>query len=69
MLLIERESIKLEESLNEKDKSIESLEKMMGTMMMLNDALKNNVLDSNQAIKCLTEMKVCKNNITTEASS
>ncbi|VVC32145.1 Hypothetical protein CINCED_3A008171 [Cinara cedri] len=57
LIAIERESIKLEESIKEKDKSIESLEKIMGTMKMLNDALKNNVLDSNEAIKCLTEMK------------
>lgn len=38
-------------------------------MKMLNNALKNNTLDSNQAIKHLTEMKVCKNIITTKANS
>lgn len=36
---------------------------------MLTNALKNNALDSNQAIKYLSEMKVCKNIITTKANS
>jgi len=32
-------------------------------MESLNDAIKQNTLDSNQAIKCLTELKVYYKNI------
>lgn len=59
LIVIERETSKLEEDIKEKDKSIESLENMIMIMESLNDALKNNMLDSDKAIKCLTEIKVC----------
>lgn len=36
---------------------------MIIIMESLNDALKKNMLDSNQAIKRLTELKVCNLNI------
>lgn len=59
LIFIEQETSKLGESIQEIDKSIESLERMIVIMEFLNDAVKNNMFDSNQAIKRLTEMKVC----------
>lgn len=59
LIFIEQETHKLGDSIQDKDKSIESLEKMIVIMESLNDALKNNMLDSNQAIKRLSELKVC----------
>lgn len=32
-------------------------------MDFLNNAIKQNMLDSNQALKCLTELKVCHENV------
>lgn len=64
LILIERETNKLDESIKEKDKSIESLEKMIFIMESLNDLKKQNVLTSSEAIKCLKELKVCYKNIT-----
>jgi len=58
LIVIEQETTRLGESINEKNKSIESLEKMIIIMESINDALKKNMLDSSQAIKRLTEMKV-----------
>lgn len=64
LILIERETNKLDESIKEKDKSIESLEKMIFIMESLNDLKKQNVLTSSEAIKRLKELKVCYKNIT-----
>lgn len=59
LIVIEQETNKLEENIEEKDRSIQSLENVIVIMESLNDALKKNMLDSNQAIKRLTEIKVC----------
>jgi len=60
LIIIEQETNKLEENIKDKDKSIASLEKMISIMESLNDSLTNKMLDSNEAIKRLTDMKVCK---------
>lgn len=57
LIVIEQESKKLGENINEKNNAIESLEKMIIIMESMNDALKKNMLDSSQAIKLCTEMK------------
>lgn len=59
LIVIEQETSKLGENIKDKDKSIESLEKMIVIMETLNNSLKANMLDSNQAIRRLTDMKVC----------
>lgn len=59
LVIIDQETIKLGETIKDKDKSIESLEKVIVIMESLNDALKKKLLNSNEAIKRLTEMKVC----------
>lgn len=58
LIVIEQESKKLGENISEQNNSIESLEKIIIIMESINDALKKNTLDSRQAIKLCTEMKV-----------
>lgn len=58
LVIIEQESRKLAETMKDKDKSIESLEKMLLIMESLNEELKKNTLNSDQAIKRLLEIKV-----------
>lgn len=59
LVVIEHETSKLGEDIKNKDKSIESLEKMLVIMESLNDEIKKSTLNSNQAIRHLSEMKVC----------
>ncbi|XP_050443054.1 tuftelin-interacting protein 11 [Adelges cooleyi] len=57
LIVIERETKKLEENIHDKTKCIQSLEKMLIIMQELAEALDNNVLNSQEAIKKLTYMK------------
>ncbi|XP_050520902.1 tuftelin-interacting protein 11 [Daktulosphaira vitifoliae] len=57
LIVIERETNKLEESIEDKNKAIHCLEKMLVVMEELNNALQNNTLNSNEAIKKLTFLK------------
>lgn len=59
--MIERETNKLEESIEDKNKAINCLENMLVVMEELNNALQNNTLNSNDAIKKLKFLKVSKN--------
>lgn len=58
LIVIDQETIKLGETIKDKDNRIESLEKMIVIMESLNDALKTKSLNNDEAIKRLTEMKV-----------
>lgn len=63
LVVIERETSQLGENIKEKEKSIESLAKMIFIMESLNDLKKQNMLTSSEAIKQLKELKVCYKNI------
>jgi hypothetical protein len=63
LIIIDQETINLGETIKDKDKSIESLEKVIVIMESLNDALKRKRLNSDEAIKRLTDIKVYFKNI------
>lgn len=59
LIVIDEETIKLGETIRDKDKAIETLEKFVVIMENLTIELNNNSLNEDEAIKKLTYMKVC----------
>lgn len=59
LIVIDEETIKLGETIRDKDKAIETLEKFVVIMENLTIELNNNSLNEDEAIEKLTYMKVC----------